>query len=95
MMPCQGCTCAAVLRTIRTVERTLADTCASPRMLSTCWQGEHSTVNFTVNEQRLEGWQVVELALPDAAELGSVGWTESMPRLAARACRARPPLASH
>ena len=95
MLPCQGCTCAATLHTIPTVDCMLADTCASPRMLAPCLQGGHSSLNYSVYEQRLEEWQVVELALPDATELGSVRWTDGLPRLAARACRARPPFASH
>ena len=47
-----------------------------------------------VDEHRLEQQQVVELVLRDAAEPGSVTRTDSVLRLAARACRARPPFAA-
>ena len=94
-MDCQGCACAAMLHTIPAVDCTLADTCASPRMLATCLQDGLSAVIFPVYEQQLEQQQVVELALRDAAEPGSVTRTERVPRLVACARRARPPFASH
>ena len=94
MMPCQGCTCAALLHTTVAVYCTLTDTCTSPHPLAMCWQVWLSTLNFSVYESRLVEWQVVELALPDAAEPGSVSGTDSLPRLAARACRLLPLFAS-
>ena len=58
-----------------------------------CWQVGHSTVIFPVNEAKVEQQLVDELALPDAAEPGSVTRTNSVPRLAARARRSHPPFA--
>ena len=84
-----------MLHTIPAVDCTLADTCASPRALPTCWQGGLSAVIFPVNESKVEQQQVDALALPDAADLGSVAGTDRVPHLAACACRARPPFASH
>ena len=94
MMPCQGCTCAALLHTTMAVHCTLTDTCASPHPLAMCWQVWLSTLNFSVYESWLEEWQGVELALPDATEPGSVSGTDSLLRLAARACRLLPLFAS-
>ena len=94
MMPCPGCTCAALLHTTMAVYCTLTDTCASPHPLAMCWQVWLSTLNFSVYESRLEEWQGVELALLDATEPGSVSGTDSLPRLAARACRLPPLFAS-
>ena len=94
MMPCQGCTCAALLHTTMSVCCTLTDTCATPYPFAMCWQVWLFTLNLSVYESRLEEWQVVELALPDAAEPGSVSGTDSLPRLAARACRLLPLFAS-
>ena len=93
-MPCQGCTCAALLHTTMAVYCTLTDTCASPHPLAMCWQVWLSALNSNVSCQRLEEWQVVELALLDATEPGSVGGTDSLLRLAARACRLPPLFAS-
>ena len=87
MMPCQCCTCAALLHTTMAVYCTLTDTCTSPHPLAMCWQVWLSTLNFSVYESRLEEWQGVELALPDATEPGSVSGTDGLPRLAARECR--------
>ena len=94
LLPCHCCARAATLHTIPAVECTLADTCASPRMLATCCLCWQSTVIFPVNEPRLEHQQVVELSLREAAEPGSVTRTERVPCLAACACRARSPSAS-
>ena len=93
-MPCQGCTCAALLHTTMAVYYTLTDTCTSPHPLAMCWQVWLSTLNFSVYESRLEEWQGVELALLDATEPGSVSGTDSLPRLAARGCRLAPRFAS-
>ena len=90
MMPCQGCTCAVLLHTTMAVHCTLTDTCASPLPLDMCWKVWPSTLILSVYESRLVEWQVVELAPPDAAEPGSVSGTDSLPRLAARACRLLP-----
>ena len=91
MMPCQGCTCAALLHTTTAVDSTLADACASPLPLAMCWQSWTHTVIFSVYESKVEQQQVDELARRDAAEPGSVTRTDWVPRLVACA-RRLPPL---
>ena len=95
MMPCHACKCAALLHTMPAVDSTLTDARTSPRALSTFWQVGLSAVIFPVNEAKVEEWQVDELALPDAADLGSVTRTDKLLRLVARAHRLPPPFASH
>ena len=91
---CPGCTHAALLHTTMAVYCTLTDTCTSPHPLAMCWQVWLSTLNFSVYESRLEEWQGVELALPDATEPGSVSGTEIVCCVWQRACRLLPLFAS-
>ena len=70
MMPCQGCTCAALLHTTMAVYCTLTDTCASPLPLAMCWQVWLSVLNSSVYESRLEEWQGGELFAPDLIGCG-------------------------
>ena len=46
MLPCHRRACAAMLHTMPAVDCTLTNTCASPRMLATCWQDCLSVPHF-------------------------------------------------